>query len=88
MIGFGHQWKLVRDWICSGCSTKATHCWAILFQLTLSRIIRKPSLFVRHCCLPIEIIAMALHFLRLSPLSALIDRDVFDPMAEGFGVEG
>src|ERR1700724_3528087 len=29
MIGFGHQWKLVRDWICSRCSARATHRWAI-----------------------------------------------------------
>src|ERR1700730_18590650 len=29
MIGFGHQWKLVRDWICSRCSARATHWWAI-----------------------------------------------------------
>src|SRR6202043_1487319 len=37
-----------------------TNCLALKF-------IRKPSLFVRHCCLQIEIIAMALHFFRLSP---------------------
>jgi hypothetical protein len=37
MIGFGHQWKLVRDWICSGCATRATH-WLAIFASSSSMV--------------------------------------------------